>query len=340
MLFQPLDFVLAFEDIKIDLRNNLIRNVDLSHFKNPILKSSKFKESTKLQNITLKIDNISMKCDCSLREFVPFIKGKFIEGSQIYFRFLIENVYCTGSDYIANKSIINLEMKDIKCKWSSVDENDACHKICDCWQFLEIPKIVADCSKRNLTQIPNLVGNYKNWTIELDVSGNRIENLSYLKNNILKNIQVLDLSNNSISSISTEIFSESLRILKLNDNNITKFDNSLIHYLNKTNISLINLTLFDNPWICDCDAQKLTLISSIKNDLNMKKTHCKIDNALLFKVNFTDLCDRNHSFSHHVIQKVSYYCKVFELGGSLVFLLVLLYCYFNLQIGSLKKSSP
>ena len=100
---------------------------------------------------------------------------------------------------------------------------------------LEVQKIFADCSDRNLTEIPSLIGKYNNWITEVNLSGNQIEFLPSLKNDSFKNIRVLNLSNNPILSITTD----SLQVLKLNDNEISLIDYSIIKNLKKLNISLI-----------------------------------------------------------------------------------------------------
>ena len=172
---------------------------------------------------------------------------------------------------------------------------DACYNICTCWKFPGVQKILADCSHRDLTQIPNLVGKYKNWSTELNLSRNRIQNMSFLENGIEKNVQVLDLSNNSRTAISIDSFTKSLQILRLHDNNITKLDYSVIEYLESPNTTLSTLSLYGNPWECDCNSKKLTKISFIRNNLdNVEKIRCENYKEFLFQVDFSDFCnDKN-----------------------------------------------
>ena len=230
---------------------------------------------------------------------------------------------------MTSKTLKNLDLNDIYCDWFPTNIQDACKNICTCWKFPEKQTIFANCSHLNLTDIPSLVGKYNEWAIELNLSGNRIEYLPSLKNETFQNVKVLDVSENNISSISTDVFSKSLQVLKIHNNAITNLSNSVIQYLEKPNITLINLTLYGNPWKCNCDAQKLTEISSIKNIVNAKKTLCKMNHEheeLLFNVNFTSICpgknissnneihhDPDNLFNKIVVSGILLVCLVFTI---------------------------
>ena len=231
-----------------------------------------------------------MKCDCDILEFVKSTKIDGIKTLKNNFKLTIDDVYCDSPKRMTKQVIKSLDPNDIKCIWTPTNIEDACKNICTCWEFSEEHKIFADCSQRGLTNIPTLVGKYNEWAIELNLSGNRIKRLPSFKNDTFKKIKLLDLSNNSISSISTDIFSEFLQVLNLHDNNISKFSYSLIQYLEEKSTSLTNLTLYNNPWICDCDTEKLTQISFIRNSINVNKFYCKNFNEFLFKLNFTTMC--------------------------------------------------
>ena len=265
----------------------------MPNFKSAMFDSSKENE----HKITMQLGNNPMQCDCRFIEFIRLIKGKFSK----YINFLIDDLYCKGPEDMLNKSVKNLDLKDIKCEWLRTNTPDACNNICTCWNFPETQKIYANCSHQNLDYIPNLVGKYNEWTIDLDLSSNQIKSLPSLTNDAFKNIKILDLSNNSISSITTDLFSKSLRTLKLNDNKISKLDYSVMQHLEKSDISLTNLSLHDNPWECDCNTEKLTKISSINNSYSREKIHCKNYNEFLFKVNFSNLCRDKNVYFQYVI---------------------------------------
>ena len=144
---------------------------------------------------------------------MPFINGNVIGESQKYLKILIDNLYCSSPDHMVDMTLKNIDPKNVNCDWLPTNENDSCKNLCACWQFPEAEKFVADCSHRNLTQIPNLVGKYNNWTTELNVSGNQIKYPQSLKNDTFKHITVINLSNNTISSVSTDIFSKTLQFL-------------------------------------------------------------------------------------------------------------------------------
>ena len=228
----------------------------------------------------------------------------------------------------------------MKCDWLPTNTEDACNNICSCWKYPQERKISANCSSRNHSYLPSLVGKYNDWTIELNVSGNAIKFLPNLTNDSFKNIKLLDLSNNNISSISTNVFSGSLQVLKLHDNQIPKLDSLVIEYLKMPNISLKNLTLYGNPLECDCDAQKLTQIPTIIDSVNVKSIFCNNYNELLFKVNFPEICPNEKSFLK-ITDKFSYIIFGLLVIISLIILISFLLYYYrhvlNCKTDSLKK---
>ena len=242
-----------------------------------------------------------MNCDCNLVDFVKYTKRDVIKISHNNIKFEVDGLYCYGPKSLINEKIKNLNPKNINCYWLSANEKGACKNICTCWELREEQKIFADCSHRNLTGIPDLVGQHNQWSVELNLSGNKIDYLPSLKNDIYKNIKILDLSNNSISSISTDLFSESLQVLKLHNNKISQLDDSVIQYLGKSDITLTNLTLYGNPWEYDCDSQKSIQISFIKNNLNVEMTRCKNYKKLLLKAKFIDESSSKGSSSDNEI---------------------------------------
>ena len=248
-----MDLSFTFRNLNIDLRYNKIQSIDLHNFQNEEINTLKTVEFTEEKNLTLNIGNNPFQCDCQLLNFLPFIKRKNKTNLKSHINFLIDDLNCKDPSYMENKKIQDLDLKDIQCYWERTNKIDACNDICTCWKFPVEQKILANCSYRDLTEVPNIVGQYNEWPVELNVSGNRKKHLPSLKTESLKNIRLLDLSNNSISFIQTDIFTKTLQVLKLHENNITRISDSVIQNLKNPNISLTNLTLHNNPWKCDCD---------------------------------------------------------------------------------------
>ena len=144
------------------------------------------------------------------------------------------------------------------------------------------------------------------------------------------------MSKNNITSISTDVFSESLKVLKLHDNKITKIDDSVIQHLTKQNISLTELSLYNNPLECDCKSQILFKISSINNSFNIANNRCKNYNEFLYKVNFTHLCTvKNSSVSEIHQGPYEFSFKVFGLIVTLTILLTIFVYYYREKVKSL-----
>ena len=188
--------------------------MDMQNFQNVILNSSKILNSKEPKNLTLNLGNNPFQCDCRLLDFLPFIGKNFTISFQINISFLIDDLNCKDPNNMKNKKIKDLDLKDVQCPWvQKNNKTDACNNVCTCWIFPVAKKVIVDCSQKNLTHIPKLVGNLNNWTTELNFSGNRIRDTNFLENKVRKNIQVLDLSNNSITSISTDTFFKSLLVM-------------------------------------------------------------------------------------------------------------------------------
>ena len=117
-----------------------------------------------------------MHCGRHLMDFIKYTKRGVKKVFEKSLKFLIDNIYCDAPDSMANINIKNLTLNDIKYSWSPTNKEDACNKICTCFEFPVALKIAADCSHRNLTHVPHLVGEYNNWAVELNLSENLIKN--------------------------------------------------------------------------------------------------------------------------------------------------------------------
>ena len=138
-----------------------------------------------------------------------------------------------------------------------------------------------------------LVGNRANWIVELNLTGNHINQIPALSNDKFKNIKVLILAENNISSITVDIFSKSLQVLQLHNNSVSRLDSSVIEYLRGENLTLNSLTLHNNPWICDCEEREmLNLVHELitKSNFNVKMIYCNNFNKYMIELSLTELC--------------------------------------------------
>ena len=110
----------------------------------------------------------------------------------------------------------------------------------------------------------------------------------------------------------------------MHDNNITKLDFSLIEYLENPNSTLSNLSLYGNPWECDCHTKKLTKISFIRNNHdNVEKIHCKNYDEFLFQVDFSNFC--------HDKSDTDFPYEILGLAAIVIFVILTIFCCWNQQ---------
>ena len=189
--------------MNIDLRYNKIENINLFNIEN----------FPNIRNESLQLGHNPINCDCHLLNFLQFTVTKTDNIQQNYAKVIIDDLYCNSPRWAANKSLIKLSSKDLKCNWSPMNVKDACSDTCTCWEFPEERIIVANCTYRHLHEMPILVGNHYNWTVELDLTGNQINRVPSLNSDEFKNIEVLILAHNNISSVAVDVFSHSLQVL-------------------------------------------------------------------------------------------------------------------------------
>ncbi|XP_044765323.1 carboxypeptidase N subunit 2 [Coccinella septempunctata] len=113
----------------------------------------------------------------------------------------------------------------------------------------------------SLTNLPALT--------ELHLVRNQI---SHIPDNIeAPHLVYLDISYNDISSLNNATFASlrSLRFLVLSGNKLTTLDPKFFP-------QVIDLSIEDNPWLCDCEALRQIYFWMIRTDQNMKKLRCQL----------------------------------------------------------------
>ncbi|XP_044258938.1 protein toll-like isoform X1 [Tribolium madens] len=205
-------------------------------------------------NTTLKIsfNENPIICNCRNYNLLNHLKNQ----SKSNLTITAKNVTCFGSQEV-KKTFENLELSSLVCSLEEISKNfTECPKNCSCiWRPFD-NSVVINCSNKSLAEYPQIdLTQFKNFNyseIELHLENNELEtgpmnHFSYV------NITKLFLSNNKIKTINW--VPPRLKSLHLDQNHISKIPPKVIEILNRTD--LVNLTLNNNPWLCDCNAEIL-----------------------------------------------------------------------------------
>lgn len=278
------------------------------------------------------LDHNPLNCECNMIELARYFQNKRNNSLKLILDIEADELTCNDPPKYKNVKIKNIEPTELSCLKKSVDANDACNKTCTCWNYPGKPQLLVDCSNRNLTKVPQYVVNSNNWSIALNMSGNNLRKTPELTQSYLLNITSLDLSNNNISLVSTKVFSNSLRILKLHNNRITRLDESVITTLT-TNRVLNQLTLHNNKWECTCESRKLLKFIDKKSNTTFFGNHlqdiiCEHSGRPLYRLSWHDLCNTTDK----MVRLVVIISLIIAFFGVLMGVLVALYYKYEIEI--------
>ena len=243
-------------ELTLNLRRNNISTVDFSGLEESVAEYKKSNPDID-KNLRVLLEYNPLVCDCKLIEFFRYLRRKLNDEVYSYIKIEIGHPKCTSPPLFENVSFSDIYLGELRCLSQSNLTNEACNELCTCWDFPIRNALSVDCSYRNLTILPEYVGNSNNRSIELNMTGNLLlETPSMLKqHSYLSNVTVLDLSTNNISLVTIDVFSPSLRVLKLHNNSLSRLDSKVLKYLSE-DTSLRDITLHLNKWICDCKARE------------------------------------------------------------------------------------
>ena len=165
-------------------------------------------------------------CDCNALKLVQYIKKEI--GSHHIYRYLELDsipIRCSTPNNLYNRHLRNLSTTELFC-----DIQKDCSKQCDCKQST-VNTIIFNCSTSNLQELPTLpkFDGHNSSKIELYAANNQIQSIQLI--NVPDNLTILDLRNNSLQTLTSNV--------------IKRFE------------SIDKLYLSINPWICDCSSVEL-----------------------------------------------------------------------------------
>nr|XP_033479767.1 slit homolog 1 protein-like [Epinephelus lanceolatus]XP_033479768.1 slit homolog 1 protein-like [Epinephelus lanceolatus] len=200
-------------------------------------------------------------CDCRLSWFGAWLRSR---------RIVTGNPRCQGPAFLREIPLQDVAVPDFRCEDGSVLEDSSCAPGPQCPSQCTCMDTVVRCSNKHLQALPR--GLPRNVT-ELYLDGNQFTSVPK-ELATFKYLQLVDLSNNKISSLSDDSFSNmsqlttlilsynslrcipplalgglrSLRLLSLHGNDISELQQGIFSDV----ASLSHLAIGANPLYCDC----------------------------------------------------------------------------------------
>uniref|UniRef100_A0A2H8TH86 non-specific serine/threonine protein kinase n=1 Tax=Melanaphis sacchari TaxID=742174 RepID=A0A2H8TH86_9HEMI len=213
------------------------------------------------------------------------------------------NKYCGGTFKIAAFRIGMVADKKYNC---STD--------CECYFFPKSNVSKIDCSRINLTDPSTIIPDLKmtSSSIDLILKDNAIEVLPNLTS---FRITLLDVSNNSLTTLDADLLPKTLKTLFANSNKLTTLNDNVLSLMKSLNVIMLS----DNPWPCECDLLKILLKYKSKIG-DLKKITCASSTDPFIHMNEYEFCKK---------WKINYFYLLIALG--FILFVCLLSIYFNLH---------
>ncbi|KMQ97462.1 protein toll [Lasius niger] len=210
---------------------------------------------------------------------------------QNYFHIIPANLTCQSPEELKNIPVTKLKSESLMCMVNDTDPDTKCPEKCNCYKRPEDDAYIFDCSHKNLTSVPSDIKNPGNFKqLELIFAYNQLTRIPDLKNLKFESVKKLILSHNNISEIFLDEIPRTIQVLELHNNNISTIRPDVLEFLkNSTNL---NLTLHENPWICDCSTKDF--LSFIQTKLvtipNLYQVTCPGKNKPISEMTTIEFC--------------------------------------------------
>ncbi|XP_077575592.1 slit homolog 1b [Stigmatopora nigra] len=200
-------------------------------------------------------------CDCRLSWLGSWLRSR---------RIVTGNPRCQSPAFLREIPLQDVAVPDFRCEDGTQDESTSCSLGPQCPSGCTCVDTVVRCSNKHLQALPR--GLPSNLT-ELYLDGNQFTRVPNLLSKF-RNLQLIDLSNNKISSLTDDAFGNmsqlttlilsynalrcipplalrglrSLRLLSLHGNDISELQHGIFNDVT----SLSHLAIGSNPLYCDC----------------------------------------------------------------------------------------
>ncbi|KAL6954066.1 hypothetical protein U1Q18_050947 [Sarracenia purpurea var. burkii] len=217
-----------------------------------------------------------------------------IPDAKKYIRLSSDQVFCHEPINLKNISLQEVDVNELKCPLSelSLKLGKICPDNCSCFFRPEGNTIAVNCTAIGTDKFPELVPASHVFNVELLFAGNRLRSLDGLSNLLkMANVTRLSLSSNKLKSIDDVVLPRGLKILELDNNEISSLSNRTIGQLTSCE-NLTMITLHKNPWNCDCDARhfKNFIRNQYRKIPNKEDIRCKENGRSIISLTEEDLC--------------------------------------------------
>ena len=288
-----------YDNIVVDLSHNQIKRLSY----NPLIDSED--SDLRIKPATFDITNNPLICDCESVLLKQMVMGEAKSPYDKIAKFIPENVKCGANNTkrTRNKNLNkDVSYRDLDC------ELEECVDSCKCSLNTYYKETHMDCSNENLTRFPSkLILAPGSNTISLDMSNNKIQNVSYAverfyenpNNETLhyKNITKLYLSHNQISVFHQECMPPYLQELYLDNNQISSFKQSDVNFFDRLVDKNLTMKLGNNPYECSCDSKAIYHFVRDRGakiqDRNSLEIICDTGDMPMWSASLDDFCVPN-----------------------------------------------
>ncbi|KAI4488793.1 hypothetical protein M0802_011303 [Mischocyttarus mexicanus] len=284
------DLQFVSNNIKVNLTYNKIKQISLDE-------SIRINRKTP-RDVIIYIEHNPLVCDCYLYGLLRYLEGRMHPKVQNFFHIVPGNLTCSESNGMGEIEISQLNSKTLKCvETKDLQIKGKCPTGCICRIQPEDKARLIDCSNKNLSQLlidPTEINNKEpvdGYHIKLNISGNNFTEIPSTKLLGSKYVTDLILFGNNIARVTLDKLPKNLKVLELHNNNISWIDSNVLDYW-KNSITLKRLTLHKNPWKCDCDARDLlSFVQSKLIDIpDLWKVTCNSMDISMLEMSINDFC--------------------------------------------------
>ena len=215
----------------------------------------------------IKLTGNPLACDCIMAAVAKEIRKLLETHPDVLPRF--ETWQCAWPHGVKNKSILEIEEN----QWMQREEPDSCPVDCFCQKRCSDGIVVVDCEKKSLIEVPSAM---PQGLIELNLKNNEITDI--LAYPYLKNVTVLKLSNNKVERLQAFVVQKlkQVKVLLIDSNKLTSLPREI------ENLNFTTLALDQNLFKCDCTTKwmKYWLLQNKHRIRNIEKVLCSSDHAL------------------------------------------------------------